>query len=278
MLEDRVVHRGLGLEHVEADPREPPGLQGRECRVEVEQPAPTAVDEDGARLGPRQQRGADQVEVLRGQRHVQRQHVARGDQLVEVGARHLGGRRRVRVVGEHPHPEGRGQLTHAAADPAVSDDPDGRAVEITDRPAGVALGPPAPADQGGQRGDALDQGEGVREDPLGDGAGAAAGGDDHGDAARGRCVEVDQVRAHPGPGEHPHPRSAVEERGVDHDVGADDRADRGGQVGLGGLGDEVDPVAERARDQVGLDRAQAHDHRPARGAHRPTPTVAGSPP
>ncbi len=41
-----------------------------------------------------------------------------------------------------------------------------------------------------------------------------------GDAAGGGRVQINQVGADPGPGEHAHPGCAVEERGVDDRVGA----------------------------------------------------------
>ena len=181
----------------------------------------------------------DHVVVLRGQRHVQGQHVARGDQLVQVAAGHLGGRRGERVVGEHPHPERRGQLTDAAADPAVADDPDRRAVQVAGRAArgrarahrpsrisvvywpsrftraivcAITPSATAPVPLPGVTTTAMPRAVAV--------------------------VEVDQVGADPGAGEHAHPRCAVEERLVDHRVGAHDRALGDGQVGVGGLGDE----------------------------------------
>ena len=60
-----VVRRGLGLEHVEADPGELPGLQRGEGGVEVEQPAAAAVDQHGARLGAAEELAVHHVVVLR---------------------------------------------------------------------------------------------------------------------------------------------------------------------------------------------------------------------
>jgi len=113
----------------------------------------------------------------------------------------------------------------------------------------------------------------VGEDALGDGAGASSRGHHHRDAAGGGRVQVDQVRPDAGPGEHPHPRRPVEERGVDHGVGAHDRALGDRQVVLGGFGDEVDVIAEHAGDQVGLDPAEADHHRAGHDA-----ATRGSPP
>ena len=117
----------------------------------------------------------------------------------------------------------------------------------------------------------------MRDHALRDRSGTATRGHHHRDAAGGGRLEVDQVGAHSGTGEHAHPRCAVEERLVDHRVGAHDRTLRDGQIGIGGLGDERD-VAEHTGDQVGLDLAETHGQRAGSGGHCPAPAPAGSPP
>jgi hypothetical protein len=109
--------------------------------------------------------------------------------------------------------------------------------------------------------------QGVRDHAFGDRPGAAAGSDDDRDPPGGGGVEVYQVGADSGPGQHPHPGHPVQEGGVDHRVRADDRPFRDRQVVGRRGGDELDVVAEHSGDQGWVDGAQPNDH--------PTPGLPG---
>ena len=61
MVEERMMHGGFRVEDVESHPTQTTVLQRRVDRVEVDEPAPAAVDEDRARLDVTQQIRPDQV-------------------------------------------------------------------------------------------------------------------------------------------------------------------------------------------------------------------------
>ena len=91
VVEQRVVLRRLGVEHVQPDAAEPTGDQRLEGRVVVDQRPPAAVHQDGAGSGERQPLGVQQVVGLGRERQVQGDDVAAGQQLLEGAAAHPAG-------------------------------------------------------------------------------------------------------------------------------------------------------------------------------------------
>src|SRR5215216_3930324 len=263
----------FGVEDVQADPAQPPRFQGGQGGVQVEQAPSSAVDQDGPGPDAGQDGGVDQVVGGLGQGGVQGQHVAGRGQLAQVRAVDPGRWGADRVVGQHPHAEGGGQLADPAADAPVADDPDGGPVQVADGDAGP-LGPAALTDQPGQRPQPLDQVQDVGQDPFGDGPGATVRGDDHGDAAGAGRRQVDPVDPDAGAGQHPQPGGAGQQGGVHDRVGAHDRPLGDGQVLRAGLGHELDAVAEDPGHQGLVDGPEGHHHRPA-AAHGSAPGGPG---
>ncbi len=183
-------------------------------------------------------------------------------EVAEVGAAHVGGWLAGRVIGQDPHPEGRPELGGAPADAAVADHAHGGAVQVADRDR-AALGPAALTDQRGERAEPLDQVQGHADGAFGHRGGAGPRGDHHGDAAGGRGRDVDQVGAHPGPGDDPERGRLIEQRLVDPGVGADDGAGGDGEFGLTRGGDEPAVPVEHIRDQRRVDRPQPDHDRQA---------------
>jgi hypothetical protein len=101
----------------------------------------------------------------------------------------------------------------------------------------------------------------MREHPFGDGPGAAARGDDDGDAAGAGFLHVDQVHPDAGPGQHPQSGGAGQQGGVHDRVGAHDRPFGVGQILRARLRHELDGVAEGVGDQGRIDGAERDDHR-----------------
>ena len=133
-LEQRVALPGrLPGEDVEAGARDQALLQRLHQSPLVHQSTPRRIDQNGRALHSAELLDADHVASVRGQRHVQRDHVALGQHLIERGEYHP--RRLGRcVIGEqHPHAEAAGDIRRSLAEHAFADDAEGRAVQITDR-------------------------------------------------------------------------------------------------------------------------------------------------
>src|SRR3954452_19334299 len=135
--------------------------------------------------------------VLRGQRDVKCEHVAGRDQVVEISTFDVRWRGRERVVGEHPHTEGRGKFADSPPDAAVADDADGGAVQIAGWATRCAFGPATFPDERRVRTQPFGQMKGVSEHSFGYGPGAAPWREDAGDASCGRCFQVHQAAAAP---------------------------------------------------------------------------------
>ncbi len=95
---------------------------------------------------------------------------------------------------------------------------------------------------------------------------------DHGDAAGGRGWHVDQVDAHPGPGDDLERGRAAEQRLVDPGVGAGDGARGEVKVGVAGVGDEPAVPVEYPGHQRWVDQSQRHHDR--QFGHQACPNVA----
>ena len=108
---------------------------------------------------------------------------------------------------------------------------------------------------------------------LGHSSGTGTGGDHHGDAPGRGGGHVDQLDAHPGPGDDPECGRLVEQRLVDPGIGADDRARRDTELGVAGIGDEPAVPVEHPGHQRWVDRPQRHHDRQAAG-HQACPNVA----
>ena len=187
VLVQRMGSGRLGVEHVEADPRQPPGGEGTEDGVGVDEGAAAAVDQHGPRLDPGQEGVVDQVAGLAGQREVQGDDIAARGQVTEPAAAHVGRRLADRVVGQDLHAEGPPQLRGPLADAAEADHAQGGVPEVAHRDP-RALRPAALAHQRGERAEPLDQVQRHADRALGHRGGPGAGGDHHGDAPgrRGR--------------------------------------------------------------------------------------------
>ena len=156
-------------------------------------------------------------------------------------------------------PNARARWADAAADAAVADDADRRAVEVAEGDR-AAVGPAALGDAGGRGAQPLDQMQDHRQGAFGDGVGAGAWRDDDGDATAGGLVDVDPFHADPGAGEHPQVRHPVEQSRVDERVGAHDRSGGIAEVVSAWIGHER--RASRGRCPVtrsGSTCAQGHD-------------------
>ena len=146
----RSALKRLLVEDVERRAAEPAGLQGLRDRRLVDDAAAGGVDEDRVGLRPRQRLGADQVARLRRQRHMQRNHVRRRDEIVEgdgldaapglVPGRTVGGH--IGVVGHDAHPERRGALRRLPGDGAEADEAEALARDLAAHRAGRAASPP----------------------------------------------------------------------------------------------------------------------------------------
>src|SRR6266540_66714 len=237
-VEQRMVLWWFGVEDVESDAGELPGLQRGQGGVQVEQPPTATVDQNRSGSGASQELVVDKVTGFLRQRRMQRQHVAAGGELVEVRARDVGGWRTERVVREYVHPDCRRELAHPLTDAAITDDADRRAVQVAgDHP--VPLPPAALPDEIRQRPQPLDEVQCHRQDALRDGPGAAAGRDHDRDPPGAGRGQVDQVDADAGASQHTQRWGAIEEVGIHHRVGARDGAHGDGEVGLDRLGDVV---------------------------------------
>ena len=128
-LEQPRVHLGLALEHVEPGREQPAGVQRVGERLLVDHRAARGVHEHRGRLHEREPARVDEVPGRVAAGHVQRHDVGRGEQLVEVGD--VAGLAGVgaRVV-QHLHPEAGRAARDRAADAAVADDAERRAVHV----------------------------------------------------------------------------------------------------------------------------------------------------
>ena len=150
VVEQGVVLRRFGLEHIESHAAEPPGLKRCEGGVEVNQPAAAAVDQNRSWPYAIQKCLVDQVMGFFGQGYVQRQDVACRGELRYVGRCNLRRRRAEWVVRQQVHPERCSELADPPPDPSVADDADRGAVQIAHGNL-TAIRPPAVPDEIGQR-------------------------------------------------------------------------------------------------------------------------------
>ena len=132
--------------------------------------------------------------------------------------------RRRRVGDQQPHGEAGEPAADRAADRAVADQADGRAVEVPRRQRAAARPLAAP-----HRSVVLAQppqrGQDQRDRVVRGGLLVRARRDGHDDAGRGRGLEVDRVGPDADPRDDAQPRRGGEHAGVER-VGADDRGDR----------------------------------------------------
>ncbi len=98
-------------------------------------------------------------------------------------------------------------------------------------------------------------------------------GDHHGDPPGRRGRHVDQVDAHPGPGDDLERGCLAEQRLVDPGVGAGDGARGEVEVGVAGVGDEPAVPVEYPGHQRRVNRSQRHHDR-QRAGHQACPNVA----
>ena len=84
VVEQGMVLRRFGIEDIEANAGEPPGLERCEGRIEVNQAAATAVDQNRSRPYAIQKCIVDQVMCFFGQGYVQRHDVACRGELRHV--------------------------------------------------------------------------------------------------------------------------------------------------------------------------------------------------
>jgi hypothetical protein len=269
VVEQRVVRRWFGFEHIQAHTAEPARGQGVQHGVQVDESAAPAVDQHRAGAGRGQQAPVEEVMRPVGQRQVKGENVGLGDEIGQVGAVPVGRWRSDRIVREYTHPERFGEVGDPASDPAVADDADRRAVQVTDGIA-VTLRPPAFGYEGCQRAEAFDQMQGEGEYPFRHRSGAAAGRDHDRQPAGGGRLDVDQVDADPGAGKHLQARCPRQQAGVDDRVGAHDRPDRHREIGGCRVLDEPD-IAEDRLDDGPVDRAESDHDRPREVRHGCSP-------
>jgi hypothetical protein len=114
--------------------------------------------------------------------------------------------------------------------------------------------------------------QGHADRALGHRRGAGPRGDHHSDPAGRRGRHVDQVHAHPGPGDDPEPGGPAEQRLVDAGVSAGDGTRGGGEFGLARVGNEPAVPVEHVGHQRRVDQPQRHHDR--EGTHQGCPNVA----
>jgi len=189
--------------------------------VEVDDAAPSVVDQVGAGTHQGQLVPPDQVLGERGRRNVDRDDVARGQQVLERGSgdgvshRKLGGD----VVVLHPKTEGLGQHRDLRADVAVSDDAKRAPADLVG-PGGALV--PGPGVQGGalvaeppRQGDDLGDGE------FGDASGVREGGVEDRDPAATGGPQIDLIGADAEAAHGQKTRRCGEKFGIEAGLGAD---------------------------------------------------------
>ena len=126
--DDRVVGpRRLDRQHVDPGPADLALLDRGDQRRHVDDAAARRVDQKGVLLHRSELGRADHVPGFLGQRAMEADHVALGEQVVErLDPPHAGGDLdagdRIGIVGDHLHAEGLGAERRGDADPAEADD------------------------------------------------------------------------------------------------------------------------------------------------------------
>ena len=148
--EDRVLGEWLGREDVERGAAHLARLQARKERVEVDQLSAGAVDDSHALLHPVDRCAIDQVDRVRGLRHVHGDDVGTAEEILDALraldpelAEALCGDEL--VEGDHVHLEGLGTFGDELADAAEADDADRLAIELGALELGAV---PAAVDEG----------------------------------------------------------------------------------------------------------------------------------
>ncbi len=227
------------------------GVEGDEERVLVDQPAAGAVDDVDAGLHRGQRGGVDHVTGVGDGGSVQRDDVGFGEESIELDEFAAVGFGEIRVVGHDAHAERPGGRADAAGDPAVTHQPQQRAVEFQ---RGASRRPrQALAGTLGLRGQVLDDGEHQHQRVLGGrhrrGVGRVA--HDH-PGSRGRG-NIDVVVADADPGDDLQRRAQGEGLGVPGTLGAGQHGMGGAEVAVvGSDGDRpaLDEVAIRIGQRV----------------------------
>ena len=211
---DRCDHRRRLLrQHVERGAAQPPALQRREHGADVDDRAARRVDEQRARPHRFDRPSADQTARLAGQRNVQRDRVAFGEQLVELDEAHTVACDGDDVVRPDLRPEREQPRRDGAADPPVADDPDAQPGERPQRPRALCV-PAARGDLTGERHDAAQQRVEERERVIGDLLGAVVGHAPDGDPARVRRLDVHVVVPDAGRRDDPQCRQPPDQLGA----------------------------------------------------------------
>ncbi len=234
---------GLGGEDVEACTGDLSRDEGGVQRLLVDQAAARDVDDERGRLHGLELLGTDHAGGLRRLRHVDREEVGLGDELIEREELHaelLGARRGdVGVVGDDTHVESGKARGDERTDATEADDADRLLEEFGSRE-GAAL-PGACGERGVRGGNAAGEAQDVADRELG--GGDDVGGrriDDHDAGSRGR-LDVDVVEADSGTGDD------LELRGVPQSLFVD---------------------AGRRADQHGVGIRECREQRLAVGCHR----------
>ena len=176
--------------------------QRRGERRFVDQRTAGGVDQHRSRFHLRQRRGVDQMAGLRRQRHVERDHVGNGEQLVEwqEGDAEVPLGRRIgpqRIEVDDVGGEGAGAGGDLPADPPQTDEADGLAGDLERRRAQCPLQPLAAAERGVGFEQPLVDREHQEEDVLGDADARPGRADRDRDAAGTSGGEIDIVVADP---------------------------------------------------------------------------------
>ena len=141
MPEQRVFLGGFDRKNVQRCPAHVAGFQRGEQRQLVDQSTTGAVHQHHTLLHLVQCVGVDHVLGLRGFRHVQRDHVGLGEQLVELDLGHaqiLGAVfREERVIGQHLQPDPDGLAGHDRTDISRADEAKGLARQLGPHEAGL---------------------------------------------------------------------------------------------------------------------------------------------
>ncbi len=207
------VH-GLAREYVERGAAEMSRAQRRAERSLVDDSTACRVDEDRAALHGRDRRGVDHVAGRVRQRHVETDHVARGQQFRQGLAQGAGPRRVVggqqRVVRCDAHAEIASHARGHARNCAEADEAEALAREFAAHQFGAR--PLAGGHPGGCKPGLAQQHEGRGDDVFGDRQVVGAAGRVDRDAAGFAGRNVDVVQPDAEPPDHAQVRGALEQR------------------------------------------------------------------
>ena len=193
-----IGRRRLDIQHIQRRAADHPRAQGLGQRRVIHHRAACGVYQQRVRLHACQSVGIDQALGVRGQRHVQRQHINLRQQVIQgnpAGTRLASGALR----DQHLHAEGARQTLHAAAELTVTDDPKGHAAQLAHRvveQTKLLTAAPVATPDGGT---VIKQTGVVREDQhhhvLRHAVGGVSGDIADHDAQAGRSLEIDVVGA-----------------------------------------------------------------------------------